>query len=39
MRAIQINPSDRSVDIVELPDFIDGIRRKFGDAKPVRIAN
>lgn len=38
MRAILIDPSDCSVGEVNLPDFTDGIRRKFGGAKLVHVA-
>ncbi|MCA1536721.1 hypothetical protein I6F21_29785 [Bradyrhizobium sp. NBAIM03] len=38
MRAILINPGDRSIGVVDLPDFPHAIRRKYGGAKLVRIA-
>lgn len=38
MRAILINPGDRSIGIVDLPDFTHAIRRMYGGAKLVRIA-
>jgi hypothetical protein len=38
MRAILIDPTERSIGEVELPDFIAEIRRKFGGARLTRIA-
>lgn len=38
MRAILIDPTTRRCDEVELPDFMAGIRDRFGNAKLVRVA-
>ena len=38
MRAILINPTERSIGAIELPDFVAGIRREFGGARLTRIA-
>jgi hypothetical protein len=38
VRAILIDPTARSCDEIDLPDFIAGIRKHFGGAKLVRVA-
>lgn len=38
MRAILIDPTMRTCEAVDLPDFVAGIRRHFGRAKLVRVA-
>jgi hypothetical protein len=38
MRAILIDPVEQTLDVVDLPDFVAGIRRHFRGAKLVRIA-
>jgi hypothetical protein len=38
MRAILIDPTERTLDEVDLPDLVAEIRREFGGAKPIRVA-
>jgi hypothetical protein len=37
MRTILIDPADRTVAEVDLPDFLAEIRRRFGNAKLARV--